>query len=52
MSPETYKNILDKMGDDIFFLLLYHQGEPYINKHFLEFVRLAKEKNIYFQTNF
>jgi len=47
MSLKTFQNILDQMGDDIFFLLLYHQGEPYINKHFLEFVRLAKEKNIY-----
>jgi radical SAM protein with 4Fe4S-binding SPASM domain len=51
MSLETFQNILDKMGDDIFFLLLYHQGEPYINKHFLEFVRLAKEKNIYCTTS-
>lgn len=39
------------MGDDLFFLLLYHQGEPYINKQFLEFVRLAKSKNIYTTTS-
>lgn len=51
MSLDTFGNILDKMGDDIFFLLLYHQGEPYINKHFLEFVRLAKAKNIYCTTS-
>jgi radical SAM protein with 4Fe4S-binding SPASM domain len=51
MSPETFRQIMEQMGEDIFFLLLYHQGEPYINKHFLEFVRLAKEKNIYCTTS-
>jgi radical SAM protein with 4Fe4S-binding SPASM domain len=51
MSLATFENIMDKMGDDLFFLLLYHQGEPYINKHFLDFVKLAKAKNIYCTTS-
>lgn len=51
MGLETFKNIIDKMGDDLFFLLLYHQGEPYINKCFLKFVELAKSKNIYTTTS-
>ncbi len=51
MSLETFRKIMATMGDDLFFLLLYHQGEPYINKHFLEFVRLAKEKHIYCTTS-
>lgn len=51
MSLETFRNIIRKMGDDIFFLLLYHQGEPYINSHFLDFVRLAKSRNIYCTTS-
>jgi len=51
MSLETFKNIIEKMGDDLFFLLLYHQGEPYINTHFLDFVKLAKVKNIYCTTS-
>jgi len=51
MSPETFNNILQKMGDDIFFLLLYHQGEPYINTNFPDFVKLAKKKNIYCTTS-
>ena len=51
MSLETFAALMDKMGDDIFFLLIYHQGEPYINKHFFDFVRLAKEKNIYVTTS-
>jgi radical SAM protein with 4Fe4S-binding SPASM domain len=51
MSLDTFRKIIDTMGDDIFFLLLYHQGEPYINKNFLDFVRLAKEKKIYCTTS-
>jgi radical SAM protein with 4Fe4S-binding SPASM domain len=51
MSLDIFKAIIDKMGDDIFFLLLYHQGEPYLNKHFLDFVKLSKSKNIYCTTS-
>ncbi len=51
MQPETFQQILDKMGRDIFFLLLYHQGEPYLNTHFLELVRMAKAQNIYCTTS-
>jgi radical SAM protein with 4Fe4S-binding SPASM domain len=51
MSLETFDEIMKKMGEDIFFLLIYHQGEPYINKNFFDFVRIAKEKNIYVTTS-
>ena len=51
MSLETFDALMEKMGSDIFFLLIYHQGEPYINKHFFDFVRIAKQKNIYVTTS-
>jgi radical SAM protein with 4Fe4S-binding SPASM domain len=51
MTIETFKRIMDLLGNDIFFLLIYHQGEPYINKHFFEFVEMAKMKNIYVTTS-
>jgi len=51
MSLETFSHIMKQMGDDIFFLLIYHQGEPYMNKHFFDFVEMAKEKNIYVTTS-
>jgi len=51
MSLDTFKNILDKMGKDLFFLLLYHQGEPYLNIDFLEMVQQAKTQNIYCTTS-
>ena len=51
MSLNTFQRILDIMGDDLFFLLLYHQGEPYLNSDFLQMVRMAKQKNIYCTTS-
>lgn len=51
MSVATFKKIMAKLGDDLFFILIYHQGEPYLNKNFFEFVRLAKEKKIYVTTS-
>jgi radical SAM protein with 4Fe4S-binding SPASM domain len=51
MTLDTFRAVMDKFGDDIFFLLIYHQGEPYINKHFLDFVKIAKKKNIYVTTS-
>ena len=51
MSLQTFGRIMEAMGDDIFFLLIYHQGEPYYNKHFTDFVRLAKKKRIYVTTS-
>jgi radical SAM protein with 4Fe4S-binding SPASM domain len=51
MSLDTFDALMNKMGDDIFFLLIYHQGEPYINQHFFDFVKIAKKKNIYVTTS-
>jgi radical SAM protein with 4Fe4S-binding SPASM domain len=51
MTIDTFRSVMEQFGKDIFFLLIYHQGEPYINPHFLNFVKLAKEKNIYVTTS-
>jgi len=51
MNLETYKKIIEHLGKDIFFMLIYHQGEPYINEDFFKFVELAKEHNIYVTTS-
>ena len=51
MSLDTFKLLLDNFGNDIFFMLIYHQGEPYINPHFFDFVKLAKAKKIYVTTS-
>jgi radical SAM protein with 4Fe4S-binding SPASM domain len=51
MSLDTFERVMDLFGRDIFFLLIYHQGEPYINKHFSDFVRMAKQRRIYVTTS-
>jgi MoaA/NifB/PqqE/SkfB family radical SAM enzyme len=51
MTVPTFRMILDQVGDDIFFLLIYHQGEPYLNRDFFELVRMAKQKKIYVTTS-
>jgi radical SAM protein with 4Fe4S-binding SPASM domain len=48
---ENYKRLLDDVGDYILQVQLWNQGEPFINKSFLEFVRYAKKKGIMVQTS-
>jgi len=48
---ETFKKIIDESGYYLFYLLLYQQGEPYINKDFLSFVEYAKNKRIFVTTS-
>ncbi|MFY8022044.1 MAG: radical SAM/SPASM domain-containing protein [Bacteroidia bacterium] len=46
-----YKKIIDEVHHDLIWLILYFQGEPFLNKKFLEFVRYASDKNIYTATS-
>jgi len=47
MSPGLFKSITDQLSDNLLYMLLYFQGEPYLNRHFFELVRHAREKEIY-----
>lgn len=51
MNIDTYRSLIDRYGDDIFLLLIYHQGEPYLNPNLFEFIKIAKGKNIYVTTS-
>ena len=51
MPFETFRKIIDDIGDHIFYLLLYQQGEPFIHKEFLKFVEYAKCKRIFVTTS-
>ncbi len=46
-----YTKLIEELGDDMVYLILYFQGEPFLNKQFLEFVRIAARKNIYTATS-
>lgn len=51
MTFKAYKNILDEIGDYLFYLLLYQQGEPFINQDFIRFIEYAKSKRIFVTTS-
>ncbi|MCD4682769.1 MAG: radical SAM protein, partial [Bacteroidales bacterium] len=46
-----YKSILDQIGSYLMYMILYFQGEPYLNPSFFDFVKLAKKKRIYTATS-
>jgi len=48
---KTFRHILDIVGESLWYLLLYNQGEPFLNSDFLTFVELAKQKQIYVTTS-
>lgn len=51
LDMELYKKIIDEIYPDLIYIILYFQGEPFLNKKFLKFVRYANEKNIYTATS-
>jgi len=48
---ETYKKILDEIGEYVMQVQLWNQGEPFINKSFLDFVKYANTKGCITQTS-
>ncbi len=51
ISLELYKDIIDQLERDLFYLILYFQGEPYLHPLFFHMVEYAREKNIYTATS-
>lgn len=51
MSFAAFKKIIDETQKQLIYLLLYQQGEPFLNKNFLRFVEYAKSKKIYVTTS-
>ena len=48
---DLYKKIIDEIHPELVWLILYFQGEPFLNKSFLEFVKYAASKNLYTATS-
>lgn len=46
MELADFKQLIDQVGDYLVLLMLWNQGEPFINKCFLEMVRYARSKRI------
>ncbi len=43
---ENFKKVLDEIGEYVIQLQLWNQGEPFLNKYFLEMIRYAKSKGV------
>jgi len=46
MDLEAYRRLIDQVGDRLFLLMLWNQGEPFINPCFVEMVRYARQHRI------
>ena len=51
MEIETFQKLIDEVGDRIWYVIFYHQGEPYMNKAFLPSVKYAKKHGLYTETS-
>jgi len=46
LNLKNYKKLLDDIGDYVLQVQLWNQGEPFINKSFLDFIRYTKSKGL------
>ncbi len=51
LEPTFFRKSLDELSPDLLYLVFYFQGEPFLNRRFLEMVRYASQKNIYTATS-
>ncbi|MEZ5197759.1 MAG: radical SAM/SPASM domain-containing protein [Bacteroidales bacterium] len=51
LSLDIYMKITEQLKDHLLYIILYFQGEPYLNPAFFEFVKYAKENKIYSATS-
>jgi radical SAM protein with 4Fe4S-binding SPASM domain len=51
LKNDFFKQTIDQLYKDLFYLVFYFQGEPYLNPDFLEMVKYATTKKIYTATS-
>lgn len=51
LDPDFFKKIIDDVHRDLFYLIFYFQGEPYLHPSFLDLVKYATSKKIYTATS-
>ncbi len=51
LNLNLFKSVLDQIKDSLFYLTLYFQGEPFLNKDLFEMIRYAKSRKIYVATS-
>ena len=51
LTKDFFSETIDQLYRDVFYLVFYFQGEPYLNPRFLDMVRYASAKKIYTATS-
>lgn len=51
LQTDFFRSTIDQLHKDLFYLVFYFQGEPYLNPNFLDMVRYAADKKIYTATS-
>ena len=51
LQNDFFRNTVDQLHKDVFYLIFYFQGEPYLNPAFLEMVKYASSKGMYTATS-
>jgi len=51
LQTDFFRKTIDQLHRNLFYLVFYFQGEPYLNPAFLEMVRNASQKKIYTATS-
>lgn len=47
LTLETYQKIVDELSDYLLYLILYFQGEPFLNRQLFDFIKYASERRVY-----
>lgn len=51
LTLELFMNLVNQVKDHLIYMILYFQGEPYLNPQFFEFVKYARKFKIYTATS-
>ena len=51
LEKDFFKETIDEIHKELLYLIFYFQGEPFLNRDFLEMVKYASEKKIYTATS-
>lgn len=51
LQKDFFRETIDQLHKDVFYLIFYFQGEPYLNPQFLEMVKYAADKGMYTATS-
>ncbi|MEO6167390.1 MAG: SPASM domain-containing protein [Chitinophagales bacterium] len=51
LHPDFFRKMIDELKDELWYLLFYFQGEPYLHPDFLKMVKYASSNRIYTATS-